>query len=219
MNPNDEHDEVLEAYRKASAEKAGRPTAGMRRAILEEAAAAANRRRPAANDSRFMWRGIAGVAVLSVGIVLWRQVEHRTPGATPVVVAQQMREESKAEAAAPVASAAPAAPAPPPAAAIEERAAAKQAPRAQDAAEAEALLRLHFPAQYASGQPHTVWLVVDGAGTLLRSGELPAGQTLGELRLDIERELGGGRLLRPWRIHTLRNAQGQEIQLGVAQTP
>jgi hypothetical protein len=100
-----------------------------------------------------------------------------------------------------------------------ERASAKQAPRAEDAAEAEALLRLNFPTQYASAQPHNVWLVVDGAGKVLRSGELSTGQTLGALRTDIERELGGGRLLRPWRIHTLRNAQGQQIELAVAQTP
>jgi hypothetical protein len=302
-SPPDDHDPLAD-YREASARDAGRPSAATRKAILDNAAAAARARTPAANDSRYIWRGVAGVAVLGIGLMLWRQVDHRMPGEPAALAVQQLAEEEaaaesvapqsaasaasasadaneaatssgeqKAQARAPVVDAAaplreqeiqeaaPASPAPPRAAvaplpaqapqtaaraefsatALEAQAAArdeaqaasrnavtsaltaerlgKQAPRAEEGAEAEALLKLHFAAQYASDRPHTVWLVRDGAGNILRSGELAAGATLGDLRSDIERDLGAGRFLRPWRIHTLANARGQEIQLAIAQTP
>lgn len=258
--PRDEHD-PLDAYREASAKDAGRPGAGTRKAILENAAAAARARAPAANDSRYIWHGVAGVAVLGIGMLLWRQVDHRMPGEPTVLAVEQLAEEESAAGSiapqaapdaadaqrreqAPRAAAAPLPPPPPPAAPVQsprelsaELSApavanahlsasglaadrlGKQSPRAEDGPEAEALLRLHFPVQYTSDQPHTVWLVRDGTGNILRSGELAAGTTLGDLRSDIENALGAGRFLRPWRIHTLINARGQEIQLAIAQTP
>jgi hypothetical protein len=89
----------------------------------------------------------------------------------------------------------------------------------QDAeTDAVALLQLHFPQQYQSRTPHRLWLVLDATGAALRSGELTGDQSLAGQRLAIEGDLGG-RLLRPWRIHTLRNAQGQSIELAIAQTP
>jgi hypothetical protein len=289
-------DDLTQAYRDASAKDAGRPAAATRQAILDSAAAAARTRIPAANDSRYLWRGVAGVAVLGVGLLLWRQVDHRMPGDPATLAVQQLAEEEKAADAMPPAAApstnvaepvsaeqeaearaqvadkpvasarreqapepAPAPPTPstpapspqmaPPPPAIaelsaplaarnsaereESRTAAsadtasrglraeplgKQAFRAEDGPEAEALLRAQFPLQYASDRPHNVWVVRDGAGNILRSGELAAGTTLGEIRPQIERDLGG-RLLRPWRIHTLVNARGQEIEFGIAQTP
>lgn len=277
-------DDLTQAYRDASAKDSGRPAAATRKAILDNAAAAVRMRTPAANESRYLWRGVAGVAVLGMGLLLWRQVDHRMPGDPATLAVQQLAEEEKAadamppaaelkaEARAqvadkPVASArreqppepaptppTPSTPAPspqmaPPPPAIAElsaplaarnsaereeaRAAAsadtasrglraeplgKQAFRAEDGPEAEALLRAQFPLQYASDRPHNVWVVRDGAGNILRSGELAAGTTLGEIRPQIERDLGG-RLLRPWRIHTLVNARGQEIEFGIAQTP
>jgi hypothetical protein len=81
-----EQDALDAAYRRASAAAAGRPAAATRRAILEQAANAARARAPAANDSRFMWRAVAGVAVLGVAVLVWRQVDHRMPGQTRQVI-------------------------------------------------------------------------------------------------------------------------------------
>ncbi|MEO6366840.1 MAG: hypothetical protein ABIP38_02490, partial [Steroidobacteraceae bacterium] len=107
MNPSDEErDALTDEYRRASAEQAGRPGAAVRKAILAEAAAAANRRAPAANDSRYLWRGIAGVAVLGFAILMWKQVDHRIPGEAPVATARteapavELREEEARAAAA-----------------------------------------------------------------------------------------------------------------------
>jgi hypothetical protein len=291
MNPQDEaRDAFTDAYRKASADEAGRPSAAVRNAILAEATAASRRRAPAANDSRYLWRGVAGVAVLGFALLLWQQVDHQLPGDAPKVAVATVDFESntdfesnKMETTAPVtenvvgASAeSPASPSPPQRAAAADstavdstadaaatnraqeqlmaqesapafapapataapavsgatvesrasapernelaRAATKMSATADAETDDDALLRLHFPRQYQSNTPHRLWLVQDGAGALLRSGELAPDIDHAELRLEIERELGG-RLLRPWRIRTLRNAQGQSIEFAIAQAP
>jgi hypothetical protein len=84
--PDDESaDELNRAYRSASDQDAGRPGAATRSAILAEARAATLRRTPAANDSRYAWRAIAGVAVLGVAVLLWRQADRSiTPELTVV---------------------------------------------------------------------------------------------------------------------------------------
>jgi hypothetical protein len=81
--PNDESgDELSRAYHRDS-DAAGSPSAATRAAILAEARAAALRRRPAANDSRYVWRAAAGIAVLGVALLLWRQAgRHVTPDLT-----------------------------------------------------------------------------------------------------------------------------------------
>ena len=80
-----QEDDKLDAlWRRASAEDAGRPAAKTRAAILAEAAAAARRREPAANAPRYWMRMVAGVAVVGIGVVLWRQTEVRLPGEAPV---------------------------------------------------------------------------------------------------------------------------------------
>ncbi|MEO6081259.1 MAG: hypothetical protein ABIQ86_16035 [Steroidobacteraceae bacterium] len=262
MNPSDEErDALTEAYRKASAKDAGGPGTATRNAILAEAAAEVRRRTPAANDSRYLWRGVAAVAVVGFGLLLWRQVDQQKPGESYVVAkifvepehevkfdlpvpvdpagrvsvaansatdsaagagsqilddqpaASRASAPAKAEAAAEL-SAAPA---------LRERndsgrAEAKMSATQDAEADADALLRLHFPAVYQSDTPHTVWLVQDATGAVLRSGELPAGRNLADVRSDLERG-PGGRLLRPWRIHSLRNARGQPVELAVSQTP
>ncbi len=82
--PKDEsEDEVARAYRQASKEEAGSPAAATRDAILAAARAAALRRKPAANDSRYVWRAAAGIAVLGVALLLWRQADrHVAPDLT-----------------------------------------------------------------------------------------------------------------------------------------
>lgn len=111
---HDERDQQLDAdYRRASEQDAGRPASATRVAILAEAAAAAAARRratPAANEPRYWMRAVAGLAVVGVGILLWRQTDHRLPGESVMVVeSQQQREEpaapaAVADAAAPVAA-------------------------------------------------------------------------------------------------------------------
>lgn len=92
-----EQDDKLDAlWRRASAEDAGRPAAKTRAAILAEAAAAARRREPAANAPRYWMRMVAGVAVVGIGLVLWRQTDVRLPGERPV--AEPMMQELAREA-------------------------------------------------------------------------------------------------------------------------
>ncbi|HEV7633394.1 MAG TPA: hypothetical protein VGO41_10430 [Steroidobacteraceae bacterium] len=91
MNSDDDdiEDALTREYRRASADQAGRPDAATRAAILAEARAAALRRTPAANDSRLWWRAAASVAVVGVGVLLWRQVDRDVATlapAAPVVV-------------------------------------------------------------------------------------------------------------------------------------
>jgi hypothetical protein len=74
---DDPHDELTRAYRSASDAQAESPAASTRAAILAEARAAALKRTPAANDSRYVWRAAAGIAVLGVAVILWRQTDHR----------------------------------------------------------------------------------------------------------------------------------------------
>ena len=120
-----EQDALDAAYRRANAAQTERPSMATRQAILAHAAKVAHQRTPAANDSRFVWRAVAGVAVLGVAVLLWRQVDHRLPGQTPQQVVD-VRERADAaptiaptqelplEAAAAPAAAAAAAPSPAP---------------------------------------------------------------------------------------------------------
>lgn len=74
--PDDEPvDEVTSAYRRASEAEAGGPASSTRAAILAEARAAALRRTPAANQSLYAWRAVAGIAVIGVAVLLWRQAD------------------------------------------------------------------------------------------------------------------------------------------------
>jgi hypothetical protein len=85
MNTPDDlpEDKVTGAYRPASEAQAGRPAPSTRAAILAEARAANLRRTPAANESRYAWRAVAGLAVLGVAVLLWRQADrHVSPDLT-----------------------------------------------------------------------------------------------------------------------------------------
>jgi hypothetical protein len=277
-SPNNERDALTDAYRRASAEEAGRPSAATRRAILAEAAAAARRRTLAANEPRYVLRAVAGVAVLGVAVLLWRQMGHPISGAAPLVAAAPVEQkldsavtESRPTTATPLDAAraeptlAPPGTAQPPAPTALAKSVASalaqtpspaltesdtsqeatskgmvvadtmQAPAtperlrsevarvasaaapAQDAGTA-ALLRQHFPQQYQSEIPHTVWLVQDAAGKVIGSGELASGVNLADITPDVERQLSVRRI-GPWRIETVRNAHGQVIELGIAQAP
>lgn len=95
--PDDEPgDELTRAYRNTSDAQAGRPGAATRAAILAEARAAALRRMPAANDSRYVWRAAAGIAVLGVAVLLWRQTDRRLSPDLTVASAERPAAESQA---------------------------------------------------------------------------------------------------------------------------
>jgi hypothetical protein len=101
MNDKQQDDVLIDEYRRASASDADRPSAATRAAILAEAAAAARRNAPAANESRFWLRAVAGIAVFGIGVLLWRQTDYRTPDVAPVVgrvpVTQTLESIAKAE--------------------------------------------------------------------------------------------------------------------------
>jgi hypothetical protein len=93
---NEPEDEVTGAYRRTSEAEAGRPATATRAAILAEARAANLRRTPAANESSYAWRAVAGLAVIGVAVLLWRQADrHVSPDLT---VASVDRSDAAAEA-------------------------------------------------------------------------------------------------------------------------
>jgi hypothetical protein len=75
----EEPDDFTREYQRTSAAEAGAPAQATRDAILAEARSAALRRQPAANDSRFVLRAVAGVAVLGVAVLIWRQQDPQMP--------------------------------------------------------------------------------------------------------------------------------------------
>jgi hypothetical protein len=298
-------DKALDAaWRRASAEDAGRPSTKTRAAILAEAAAQARRRQPAANQPRYWMRMVAGVAVVGIGLVLWRQTDVRLPGEQPVVAVPMTQESAMtADAVAPVEQLSqapreqsPAAPAPaargdtarrrmdvaeerkaaggadlpssppepaavavtPPPTQIQAPVSAtvpdagggreaerdegselnevqitgtriQRAPRAvgpralpgatggarsEPAPAAADLLRLYFPEQYASEQPHRLWVVLDSGNRVVATGELESGQQLEALAPQIERDTGAAP--GAWRTERIRNARDQSIELAIS---
>jgi hypothetical protein len=106
MNSTDDStpDPLTREYQRASSTEAGRPSDATRAAILAEARAAALRRMPAANNSRFVWRAVAGIAVIGVAVLLWRQAGQPLP-VTAHVEPPAARSEAPQPAAVPAAAA------------------------------------------------------------------------------------------------------------------
>jgi len=211
-----EEDDKLDAlWRSATAADAERPAAQTRATILAEAAAAARRRAPAANAPRYWMRVAAGVAVVGVGLMLWRQTEAPLPGEMPVAAPMMQERLPEADAvAAPT-------PAPPPElqrrAEEGERQEMKLAQQGAPASTGADLLRQYFPGQNASTQPHRLWVVLDAAGNMQLSGEMTAEAQLDDLAPRIRSETG--REPGSWRVETVTNAQGQPVELAVMRLP
>ena len=211
-----EEDDKLDAlWRSATAADAERPAAQTRATILAEAAAAARRRAPAANAPRYWMRVAAGVAVVGVGLMLWRQTEAPLPGEMPVAAPMMQERLPEADAvAAPT-------PAPPPElqrrAEEGERQEMKLAQQGAPASTGADLLRQYFPGQNASTQPHRLWVVLDAAGNMQLSGEMTAEAQLDDLAPRIRSETG--REPGSWRVETVTNAQGQLVELAVMRLP
>ena len=92
-------DDLDKAYQQASAQSSGLPSGATRAAILAEARAAALRRTPAANDSRYVWRAVAGMAMLGVAVLIWRQTDTRLPTSTPMLPSAPVLEPAEQRAA------------------------------------------------------------------------------------------------------------------------
>ena len=110
--------------------------------------------------------------------------------------------------------------APSPAAAPQafQRAENQPAARASTSAQGPAqLLQRVFPQQYASDEPHRVWLVQDSGGNVLFSGELAPSQSLADLEPRLRRDLGD--LPVSWRTENIVNARGGTIELSRASLP
>lgn len=235
----DPRDQIIDAaYRRASEAEAGGPSAGTRAAILAEAEAASRRRAPVANDSRYRWGAVAAVAVIGLGVLIWRQTDVRMPGELPASAmvmesAEDMDLTASRSAPAPVSDAsAPAARAPAVSQVAAERARTKAgemevarearvAGSAQDTAaplspeDAAKLVRENFPDQYQSTSAHRLWLVRTRDGQVLQSGELQASQDWSH----VEEQLRGlqGHTPGPWQRQQLRNGAGQLIEISVSE--
>jgi hypothetical protein len=245
MKPTEDEsaDELAREYRRAS-DAAGRPAAATRAAILAEARAAALRRTPAANDRRFLWRAVAGVAVLGVAVLVWRQVEQplaplatreapvatiapaevgTAPGAAAHDASAQAKQAESEPRELSGAAQRAAVPAPAPAAALSVPFAASASAKARremlDETPQTSLFRLHFPAEFQSPTPPGgVWILQDANGSVLRAGKLDAGEGFDALLTRLQREFPG-RAIGPWEIVAVVNASGVPVQLGIARLP
>jgi hypothetical protein len=81
---------------------------------------------------------------------------------------------------------------------------------------AASVLRQRFPAENASASPpHTVWVLRDVSGTVLRSGALKEGETLQRL-VPVLQDAYPDRTIGEWTITALINDRGASIQIAVA---
>lgn len=207
MNTHDDDrdDRLLAGYRRASDTQAGRPSESTRKAILEGARAAARSRQPAANDSRYVWSAAAGIAVLGIALLLWRQADPRLVATAPAT------------------SAAPSTPSPvlaeaqPPTAdrnlSREQQGVAQVAEARSEAAadtqidEGTRKLSDRFPEAWASpSPPAVVWMVEDAQGNLLRQGTLATGEALPTLQ-----SAATG-----WTLQTAVNSAGIPLRIATA---
>jgi hypothetical protein len=194
MNTDDDDrdDRLLEVYRRASDAQAGRPDESTRKAILEGARAVARGRQPAANDSRYFWSAVAGVAVLGLAISLWRQADPRLVATVPVrgeaaSAPPAVLEEAQRPAAGrissleqPVVEQGNKAES----AKSESRVVATQVPAADAVIDEGARkLRDRFPEAWTSPSPPAmVWIAEDARGNLVRLGTLATGEPLPTLQ-------------------------------------
>jgi hypothetical protein len=90
------------------------------------------------------------------------------------------------------------------------------APRPTDTEAPASVLRKHFPDDYASASPpHTVWLLRDARGDMLRTGTLNDSAMLKTVSIDIQRDYPARRL-DGWVITSLKNGRGMPMNLAIA---
>ena len=248
MSAPGDDEELIESYRRASAAEAGRPSDALRAAVLAQARAAAapaaaTRRPRAANDARFAWRMVAGLAVVGVALMVWRQLP---PAATARLAAEAPQVPAPAQMQLPPATveepaptvAAPPSPLPPQTqartAALSAQAAKASPPIVVDlevrqpvpesadvaresfAPSPAALVRREFPSLFDDPAPPAgVWIVQDATGRTLRTGTLGAGESLGAVTARLQREWPARRLM-PFQTGNIRTARGATVLVGIA---
>ncbi len=231
---NGPDDDMDEAYRRASADDATRPSAATRAAILAQARRVAAEQRPlAANEPWFRRRSLTGiaasVAVIGIAAMLWRQ-SARDPevptAAAPAAVATDVAPPP-----------APAAPSPSrslplqaeaPAAdqsARESRLGSAAATRSLNRAEASAkpsvaigtraLVEREFPGLLqATEPPRALWLLLDANGQTLRTGRLDGGD-FDALAARLRQELPNRRI-DAFERETVATDNGISVEVGIA---
>lgn len=183
MNNRDDNgdDRLVEDYRRASDAEAGRPGDSTRNAILEGARAAARSRQPAANDSRYAWSAAAGIAVLGIALLLWRQADPDLVPTAPASPAAAERNQSQEQPLVAQANETDSAKAASGVVSVQAPAAEARSEAAADTGmdESTRKLRDRFPEAWASPSPPAmVWIVEDARGNLLRQGTLASGEPL-----------------------------------------
>jgi hypothetical protein len=247
--PQEPMDEQLtRAYRRASEAEAGLPSDATRAAVFAQARATAMQRLQPANDARYRWRAVAGIVVVGIAVLIWRQADHRVPGSvTYVAPSSQVTPKPAAESAPASESVAQAdvnvvdkqatrAESPEPALARESdqesgpAAPSESAPSPAMASQASVgaamadgatptPLQRYFPEAYRSAAPPSMlWLVLDATGNVVRSGSRDTVVDWSDINVEVTALLNG-RSPGPWRISSVRNAQNQSIMLGIAQLP
>jgi len=104
----------------------------------------------------------------------------------------------------------------PPAAAGVVASALSTAPRPADTEAPASVLRKRFPEEYASpSPPHTLWLLRDARGEVLRTGRLNDSASLQTVSVDVQRAYPARRLS-PWVITPLTNERGLPVELAIA---
>ena len=90
------------------------------------------------------------------------------------------------------------------------------APRPADTEAPASVLRERFPEEYASpSPPHTLWLLRDARGEVLRTGRLNDSASLQTVSVDVQRAYPARRLS-PWVITPLTNERGLPVELAIA---
>jgi hypothetical protein len=211
MNNRDDNgdDRLIEDYRRASDAAAGRPGDSTRNAILEGARAAARSRQPAANDSRYAWSAAAGIAVLGIALLLWRQADPDLVATAPASPAAAERNQSQEQPVVAQANEMDSAKAAPGAVGVRAPAAEARSEAAADASmdEGARKLRDRFPDAWASPSPPAmVWLVEDERGNLLRQGTLASGEPL-----PAPQSASAG-----WTLQTAVNGAGIPVRIATA---
>ena len=230
LPPDDnELDDVTAAYRRASAADASHPSEQTRAAIFAEAhrvaanaarnSPAARTAQPAANDSWWNWKIAAGLATLGLAGVLTVQtlrVEPQPP--EPRLTESVAQSSAESLAVAPPTAAVPTTALPASAemrlskAVADQLATASTVPQRSGSDTELSLINAYFPAAFGA-QPDgpRPWLLLDGAGKVLRTGSFGADNPT-ELRRYLESAYPGI-LITEVRNVSVSNEQGQSASV------
>ena len=94
--------------------------------------------------------------------------------------------------------------------------ASSAAPRSTDTEAPASVLRKRFPEEYTSpSPPHTLWVLRNARGEVLRTGSLNDSASLETVSVEVQRAYPARRLI-PWIITPLTNERGIPVELAIA---